>query len=341
MKSVHCGSFSEMACTGALLAQEVKTSHAIIVLPPGGHGRIEDAGLRRWLSRGQVSFAEPDSEMLIRVLGRIGADVPEEGLAGLRFWGQTGERSGAWMAAADPVHLETRLHSLRLRSLRPDELPRPELRVLFDHLQATLGTGAEFSFTRLGHYGYLHSTEALATAPVSAAVLHGLPPNEYVPSAESARTYHQLLGELQMALHEHDVNQARVAAGQAEINSLWLWGGGVAPEAEPVSLPLLIADDALFRGYWHRCGGDGADWGSDFDRASSNFVAVLPELSPGDTALAMTDTLHRVKRMLTRGKTRSVTLLFRDGLSIHIRARDALRLWRGESALLQKNNEND
>ena len=323
------------------MAQEVKISHGIIVLPPGRHGRIGHEGLRRWLSRGQLSFAEPDAEMLVRVTGMIGANVPEAGLAGLRFWGQTGERSGSWMAAADPVHLETRLHSLRLRMLRPDELPRSDLRELFEHLQSTLGSGADYSFTGLGHCGYLHSTDAFATAPVSASVLHGLPPDEYVPSPETARTYHQLLGELQMALHEHEVNKRRVAAGQPEINSLWLWGGGVAPVAESRSLPMLIADDALFRGYWHSCRADGADWGTDLDKITSNFVAVMPELPPADVELAMIETLECVKRMLARGTIRSVTLLFRDGLSVQFNPWNALRLWRGESPLLQKNEEND
>jgi hypothetical protein len=279
--------------------------------------------------------------MLVQVLALLDAPVPVDGLAALRFWGQTGERSAAWMAAADPVHLETRLHSLRMRALRPDELPGTELRVLFDYLQVTLGADNNLSLTRLGPYGYLRRDEGFETAPMSAAVLHGLPPDEFVPEGVSATAYHQLLGEIQMALHEHEVNIRRSATGNAEINSLWLWGSGVAPEMASISLPLLIADDPLFRGYWHRCNGDGKDWDSGIESMTSSFVAVMPELSPADAALAIVDGLQRIKRMLARGAINSATLLFRDGLSIDISRWDTFRFWRGVSPLLGKNESND
>ena len=283
--------------------------------------------------------------MLISVLDLIGAPVPESGLAALRFWGQTGERSGAWMTGADPIHLETRLHSLRMRSLRSDELPLAELRLLFDYLQMMLGSDAEIAFTRIDHHGYLRCKDPIATAPMSASVLHGLPPDEYVPSGETAPAYHQLLSELQMTLHEHEVNQQRVAAGQPEINSLWLWGGGFAPKVEARSLPFLIADDSLFRGYWNSCAGDGSDWNSAFENSvennSSGFVAVMPEYSPDDAAPALIDCLQRVRRMLKHGSIQSVTLLFRDGLCIDMTRWDMLRFWRRESPLLEKISNHD
>jgi len=284
---------------------------------------------------------EPRAEVLLSVLDLIGAPSPQGALAPLRFWGQTGERSGAWMAAADPVHLETRLHSLRMRSLRADELSQLELRLLFEHLQATLGTESGIAFTRLGHHGYLRCEQAIATAPMSASVLHGLPPDEYVPSGDTAAAYHRLLGELQMTLHEHEVNRRRAAAGQPEINSLWIWGGGIAPEAEARSLPLLIADDALFRGYWHSCRGERADWDSDFEKSRSNFVAVMPDVEPIDAAPALVEVLRRVKRTLMHGMIKTVTLLFRDGLSVEINRWDTVRLWRGELKLLQKATDDD
>ena len=311
------------------------------MLPPGGNGRIDAVVLRRWLSRGKVAFADPDAEMLFTVLALLGVSGPDDGLAALRFWGQTGDRVGAWMVAADPVHLETRLHSLRLRSLRPGELSGRELGRLFDHLQTTLGTDAGISFTRLNYYGYLRCDKPIASAPVSASVLHGLPPDEFIAGGESAPAHNQLLGELQMALHDHEVNQERAATGQPEINSLWIWGGGFAPEVVPKALPFLIADDALFRGYWHSCAGEGTDWDDGFEDMKTDFVAVMPELNPVDSAAAMDDCLERVKRMLAHGKIASVTMLFRDGLSVQMNRWDTLMLWRGESPLLQKNENND
>lgn len=323
------------------MAKAGTSPRAIVVLPPGTHGRIDDERHRRWLSRGRVTFAEPQSEMLLKVLNRIGAPVPVSGLAALRFWGQTGERSSAWMAAADAVHLETRLHSLRMRSLRPDELPKSDLRPLFDHLQSTLGTDSKFAFARIGQYGYLRGEGSIDTAPMSARVLHGLPPDEFLPTGNSAAAYHQLLGEVQMVLHEHEVNQRRAESGLLEINSLWLWGGGSAQETSAFPLPTLFADDPLFQGYWHSCAGGVTGWDGDveniIDRSPSGFVAVMPEFEPETAALALGDCLDRLRRRAVK----SLTLLFRDGLSVDINRWDASRVWRSVSPLLEKTSDDD
>jgi hypothetical protein len=245
------------------------------------------------------------------------------------------------MAAADAVHLETRLHSLRMRSLRPDELPKSDLRPLFDHLQSTLGTDTDFGFARIGQYGYLRGEGSIDTAPMSARVLHCLPPDEFLPAGDSADTYHQLLGEVQMVLHEHEINQRRARSGIPEINSLWLWGGGFAPERVAFPLPKLFSDDPLFQGYWLSCDGDVAGWdGKIADMigdSPSGFVAVMPEFDPENSALALDDCLGQLRRSAAK----SLTLLFRDGLSVRINRWNALRVLRGISPLLENTNNHD
>ena len=336
-----------VASARALLVKAGKNWHGtgIVVLPPGAGGRIDNDGLRRWLSRGRVGSAEPRAEVLLRVLNLIGAPVPDDGLAALRFWGQTGERSDSWMAAADPIHLETRLHSLRVRSLRPDELPKADLRPLFDHLQETLATDSAYAFARIGHHGYSRGETQLDTAPMSSVVLHGLPPDEFVPDRDDAVTYHQLLGEVQMVLHEHNVNQQRAASGLPEINSLWFWGGGLAPAAKTHHLPLLIADDPLFTGYWNSCVGHVEGWFDTLEnlgeKTSSGFVAVMPEFEPEAASLALHDCLNQLRKLLRRGAVKSLILLFRDGLSVEINRWTNLRIWRNVSPILEKSDNND
>jgi hypothetical protein len=319
--------------------------HGIVVLPPGAHGRIDDVSHSRWLSRGGVAHVEPRTEILHSVLGMLEEPAPVGGLAALRFWGQTGERSASWIAAADPIHLETRLHSLRVRSLRPDELPISDLRLLFDNLQATLGGDSGLAFARLGQFGYLRGSSPIDTAPMSASVLHGLPPDDFIPSGDSAVGHHQLLGEVQMVLHDHDVNMKRAETALPSINSLWIWGGGIAPEPVKRTLPLLFANDPLFRGYWNSCMGVVEDWPVDIESAlsasSSAFVAVMPEFAPDVSAPALTDCLGQLRRSLVRGRVGSLSLLFRDGLSVDISRWDALRFWRGISSLLEKTSDDD
>jgi hypothetical protein len=283
--------------------------------------------------------------MLLKVLALLGEPMPVGSLAALRYWGQAGERSTGWIAGADPIHLEPRLHSLRMRCLRADELPKTELRPLFEHLQSTLGDDSGLAFSRLGYCGYVSGDSAIATASMSASLLHGLPPDEFIPSGESAAGYHRLLGEIQMVLHEHEVNRRRVETGRPAINSLWLWGGGIAPAATNRELPILVANDPLFRGYWNSCAGVVADWETDLASSgknlSSGFVAVMPELAPEASPGALMGYVEQLRNALARGDVGSLTLLFRDGLSADISRWQALRFWRRVPPSLKKKNDDD
>ena len=211
------------------------------MLPPGRHGKVGRHDQRKWLSRGRVRSTEVAAELLASVLGEIGHSVPMSGFAALRFQGQTGERCDTWIAAADPVHLEARLDHLCLHAFHDFDISRTELRDLFDHFQKTLGDDERFLFVDHGRLGYVHGQESIATAVVSPDVVDGCAPDEFMPAGENAATHDRLLSELQMALHDHEVNQRRAASGRQPVNSIWFWGGGTAPEkiARPIP-PLFV-----------------------------------------------------------------------------------------------------
>ncbi len=271
--------------------------------------------------------------------------MPTDGLAALRLWGQTGERSAAWIAAADPVHLEARLDHLRLYAFCVDDVPRSDLRKLFASMQEFVGGDERFAFARLGPLVYLRSSEPIATSAVSPAVVDGREPDEYMPTGETARAHDLLLSELQMALHDHEVNRHRAASGDRTVNSIWLWGGGIAPDPEERPIPPVFSDDPLIRGYWLSCTGVGNSWTEDFEQALSiapqGFVAVAPDETNPARRDTMTDRLDRLRVVLKRGDLARLTLLFRDGLSIEIETSDVFRFWRSVSPLLQEEDYDD
>ncbi len=282
--------------------------------------------------------------MLAGVLRAIGHPVPADGLAALRFWGQTSERPGAWIAAADPVHLEARLDHLCLYALRGDDISRTDLRDLFDYLQKTLGDDERYAFARIGHLGYLRGQEPIATAAVSPDVVDGCAPDEFMPAGDDAVTHDQLLSEAQMALHDHEVNQRRAADGRRSVNSIWFWGGGTAPEIDARPIPPLFAHDPLLRGYWNSRTGIVDSWKGNFDEALSNapdgFVAVVPDEPDYSRPEAMATCLENLRVVLKRGDLRALTLLFRDGLKIDVDKKDAFRFWRKVSPLLMEAGNN-
>jgi hypothetical protein len=310
---------------------------AVVVLPPVSHGRLQDRSLIAWLAQSELTLEIEPHELLARIVRELDLPYPEQGLAALRMWGQTGDRATNWIAGADPVYLEPRLDHLCLHALRSRGIAPGELRSLIDHLQVTLADDNRFGFTRLGSYGYLSAKQAIATAALPAYVIDQQTPDEFLPSGDDAATYRNLLSEIEMALHEHDVNLQREANGQQPINSLWIWGGGTAPEKITRVQPPLFSDDPLLTGYWYSATGVAEPWlgsiAACLDASVAGFVAETPEFDSSPELLE--GCLHELRDALRQGRLSSLTLLFRDGLRAHVRKSHGLRVWRRSSPLLE------
>ncbi|NNF39854.1 MAG: hypothetical protein HKN64_00655 [Woeseiaceae bacterium] len=330
--------FKDMSLT--IDASEVNASidkyAAVAVLPPVAGGRVQDPSLRAWLAQSDLKKEPDDAELLARIASVLALPYPVEGLAALRMWGQTGDRPTVWIAGADPVALEARLNHLYLHALRDNELPSADLRVLFDHLQSTLARNDGTGFVRLGHCGYVRAGQPMATAAVPAYVVHQKLPRDYLPQGESAASLRRLLGEIEMSLHDHDVNQRRLAAGRKPVNSLWFWGGGMAPARQSRAQPPLFADDPLLLGYWDSANAIAERWPGSMadcvDAAKAGFVAVAPA-SRNEPAF-LEECLQALRAALADRRIHTLTILFRDGVRADMRRFDRLRFWRRDAPLL-------
>jgi hypothetical protein len=291
---------------------------------------------RRWLARSRLERRVP-GELLPQVLSALGIAPPFEGLGALRLWGQMGERPTGWVAAADPVYMEARLDHLVLHALPPSELPEADVSEIFGYLQGVLGVDGSSAFSSVGRFGYLHRDRPMTTASAAPSVAQGDAPGDYMPSGAKAKPHDRLQGEVQMCLYESAVNERRARAGRRPINALWLWGGGVASSSS-ASLPQLYADDPLMTGYWLSAAAPASPWPANLEaclRASPDgFVAVVPdERDAGRNTTG--DALTVLRRMMQRGRLRSLTLLFRDGLRADVARWDALRFWRRSDVLAE------
>lgn len=292
--------------------------------------------MRTWLAQSDLEVELAQRELLARIVSAVGLPYPEEGVAALRMWGQTGDRPTVWIAAADPVYLEPRLDNLCLHALRRAEVPPADLRALIDHLQVTLADEKGFGFARLGGCGYLRAAAPIATAAVPAYVVDQKPPGEFLPGGDDAGAYRNLLSEIEMSLHDHEVNERRVAAGQQPVNSLWIWGGGMAPERETRPQPRLFANDPVLLGYWDSASAVAEPWpGSMADcieASDEGFIAVTPESDNDPNFLQ--DCLRQLRAALRAKRIRHLTILFRDGLRADLERSQALRFWRRDSRLI-------
>jgi len=304
-------------------------------LPALLDGSVQDAGLRRWLARADIEIDAEPQEILPRILRAIDQEPCNDGLAALRFWGQTGDRPTVWMAAADPVHLEAQLDHLRLRSLWPDEWQKEELRQLFDELQTLLADDA-VGFIAVGSNGYLRSDLPMPTATLSPEFANGCNPVDVLPVGHDAARYQALLSEIQMVLHNSPINQHRESRGIRAINSLWVWGGGAVTKAGDRDVPPLLADDEVVRGYWLSSRGGIESWpdclAGGTSRYSDGFVAVAPDQagSAAEHAELLTGYLRDLRHLLRHSDLSCLTILFRQGLTARVRPRQIFRVWRRE-----------
>jgi len=311
---------------------------AIVVLPPVSGGGLKNQSLRTWLAHSDLTRENGPVEPLAQVVRELGLPYPDQGFAALRLWGQTGDRPTNWIAAADPVYLEPRLDHLVMHALRRVGVKPAEIRVLINHLQAKLAGGSKYGFMRLGSYSYLSARSPIATARVPAYVVDNKKPDDFMPSGEDTAEYRNLLSEIEMALHEHEVNLNREANGHLPVNSLWLWGGGTAPEQMTRAQPPLFSDDALIRGYWKSGTGVTERWPGDIktciEKSVAGFVAEIPEF---DSSPALLEScLVDLREALRSRRLSGLTLLFRDGLRAHVQRSHSLRVWRRNFRLLDE-----
>ena len=308
-------------------------SSAVVIFPALAATQITDPSLRLWIARGIATRFEDPPGLLQGVLGCLNVAYSEEGLAALRMWGQTGDRPTVWIAAADPVYLEPRLDHLCLHALQGDDMPDADLGAIFDYLQERLAGQERYGFARIGSCGYVRANSPIQTSASPASVIDQQLPNDYMPKNDDTGTYHSLRGEVEMALHDHDVNVQRESQGRAPVNSLWLWGGGFAPEQETVPHPPLFSNDPVLKGYWLSKTGVVAGWpGSIAACLEASVAGFVAQPRTGDAGLTQL-CLRELRAALTAGRISRLTLIFGDRYRVQINRSDAWKIWRRNSEL--------
>ena len=69
--------------------------------------------------------------------------------------------------------------------------------------------------------------------------------NPYIEQSRQNLRWYQLLNEIQMFMHQHEVNAERTSRGLLPINSLWCWGAGLVPQGFNAKLAWYCDDPVL------------------------------------------------------------------------------------------------
>jgi hypothetical protein len=149
---------------------------------------------------------------------------------------------GFWLRA-DPVHLHADNKSLSLLDAGSFSLTQ--------HDALALAACVRQSFNELGWelevpvptrwYVKTDSKSSIRTSELQEVT--GQDIQKYMPEGEDAGIWHRLMNEIQMQLHNADINQLRVERGELAINSLWLWGTGSLPDLLERRWSRVYSDD--------------------------------------------------------------------------------------------------
>ncbi len=204
--------------------------------------------LSAWLSRARISdyTAALMEEAVADLLGlEAGEGTP---VAPLSYLHDFGERPASACLRADPVHLRADTTGLILFDAASFEIEEDESRALVDALTGYLARdGWRLVQGRRDRWYLLGESEQdLATAALPAQ--RGLTLAATPLGGADAAAWMARLNEIQMLLHAHPVNRARVARGQVAINSVWFWGGGTVRAGNNPCYTRVVADNACALG---------------------------------------------------------------------------------------------
>ncbi|MCP3672863.1 MAG: hypothetical protein GY829_00130 [Gammaproteobacteria bacterium] len=162
----------------------------------------------------------------------------------------TRDNEGTLWLRADPVMLSATHNGIVCRGNRVLDInseERDSLESLINDYFKGSSIVLEFSNSRQGFIKYQQNAGCEFT-PLREVV--GQDISHRLPTGENAAFWNGLLTELQMLLHNCDVNQKRMAKGQPTISGLWLWGQTHCPDLpKPNTVAqTLYTDDSSLSG---------------------------------------------------------------------------------------------
>lgn len=188
-------------------------------------------GLLQLLAKGRrrMAGAHDLESWLLQAFG-----VPEAGSALYALAADGGEAGNAFWLRADPCHLRVNRDHVLLADAAHFNISRDEAEGLVESLNSHFaGDGMRF-YPMQPQRWYLRLNEArpIETTPLLQARGRDIDP--LLPRGPKALEWRRMLNEAQMLLHQHPLNDAREARGEAPINSVWLWGEGDVPTPKKI-----------------------------------------------------------------------------------------------------------
>lgn len=291
-------------------------------------------GLERLLARGRPLCGETSlADALCQVFGV--ARQEDSPLAPITAnYDGLNANIGYWLRV-DPVHLQIGMRGMTLLDARHVGLSEAESRSLASSLAPLFQEAGWQLLAPAPERWYGHPSHGIKmrTTPLDEVATRHV--NSALPTGPGAARAMRLINDAQIILHDHPVNLGREQAGQAPINSLWLWGGGEMTKTGRRFGQVLAAQTealALAR----LSGGAAAPCPASLAEvpAAASSLLVLPEFPANADAADATrldrDWFTPLLRNLYLGRIRLATLRLTgpEGVGVALGLVEAWKLWK-------------
>ena len=291
------------------------------------------------LGRGRLTQRPPlGTAAILAEISGLAAPLPAAALR--RFALREHPEEADWLCL-DPVRLNFQERSLVVDDPQNLRLTTEEAAALAVALAPTFAELGALEVLAPTRWNLRLSAAAPAFQPLPQAAGRAAAP---LPLDAAYAPWRRALNEAQMVLHAHPVNQARQAAGQPVVNSLWPWGGGRLPQPRTATThDALWSNDPVARGIARLLQIDGTTLPDAFGSAPARrplaiFDALEQPARSGD-AIAWRDELARFEAgwlvpalaALSGGRLGALRLIAPGELAaaeLQVGRRDIWKFWR-------------
>ncbi len=279
-------------------------------------------------------------DAILRQVLALGASTQESalGLPLAQACAPQSQRQSSRLLLFQAVHLRPDLHSAVIVPIQHSDEDLNNIKIIINDLNELFKVDCDITALDKGLFLMdLKAFDAPLHYPHILSVL-GKVANPYIEQSRQHLGWYKLLNEMQMFLHQHEVNQQRVQRGLLPINSLWFWGGGNLPAKIDANLA-WYCDDSLLNQFALSLGLPTAplDDLASLERSSAAAVVdlrLLELLKTGATTeldRVLLDIDNRLLQPLLRTVERDrKSLCLRAGyeLDLELAPSAALRFWR-------------
>ena len=179
--------------------------------------------------------------------GRNSLEEQSSGLPMAQAFAGTGPTETDNLLLCQPVHLRPDMNSAVIVPVPLDTENLDDINIVINDLNELFNVDYYMSAVDKGIFLVnLKQIRAPDYYPHVLSVL-GKTVNPYLELARQNMPWYKLLNEIQMFLHQHEVNQQRQLRDQLPINSLWFWGAGSNTTTVAENLAWLSDDRLLNR----------------------------------------------------------------------------------------------